>query len=806
MAITDTLVLPAHMLVVPVKDLSEEVRRQVKTEDGDFAITRPHSRTPSRIVDADAAELIQEFREPTTVVQAVIRFSKARRADPEQLLEEAFPMIERLVQARLLVEADSAEAQKIRPFFDPGATFAGTEILSCIQALEDTDLYKVKTADGEIAALKLLRPRAGAEVGRMFDREAFVLERLDGIVSPRLFKSGVEDERRYLLVEWCSGVDCASAAAELRQLGGREDLQKMCRAILVAYARLHSKNVIHSDIHPRNVLLAGNQAVKIIDFGLARVAGIENEFRRARRGGVGFFFEPEYVRAVRANHRPPQTTAPGEQYALAALLYFLVTGKHYLDFSLEKDEMFRQIAEDGPAAFSDRGVESWPELEKVLVKALSKLPSDRFESVGEFAEQLGVVTVPVASAQYAPSETTPASYGDAEEMLKGMLARLDAAGPLFASGLKTAPKVSVTYGTAGIAYGLYRIACAREDAKLLSLADLWATRAARDGGSADAFYAEEIQITPEVVGRISPYHTASGIHVVQTLIAHAMCDVVGQQAALEGFMRAVMGAGCDNLDVTLGQSGVLLSASLLAETLSGNSLVEVSPLLAFGNRLFNRIWAEIDGYPPIRECRQIRYSGAAHGWAGILYAMLCWHRAAGAALPVGFEERLAQLAGLAQHVGRAARWKWTIGGHHHQDEAGAYVAGWCNGSAGFIHLWTLAHQILKDERYLRLAEKAAWHAWQSEAQIGNLCCGFAGQAYALLNLYKHAGEKAWLHRAQAQARRAARAIREMPPGSGNDPLILRAESLYKGELGVAILAAELAQPEFAAMPFFERAI
>ena len=124
MAITDSLILPADTIVVPVKELSEDVRRQVQAEDNDYAVTRPHSRTPSRIVDTDSAELLQEFRNPTTVVQAVLRFSKARKADPEQTLEEAFPMIERLVRARLLVEADSEEARRIRPLFEAGAKFA----------------------------------------------------------------------------------------------------------------------------------------------------------------------------------------------------------------------------------------------------------------------------------------------------------------------------------------------------------------------------------------------------------------------------------------------------------------------------------------------------------------------------------------------------------------------------------------------------------------------------------------------------------------------------------------------------------
>jgi len=132
------------------------------------------------------------------------------------------------------------------------------------------------------------------------------------------------------------------------------------------------------------------------------------------------------------------------------------------------------------------------------------------------------------------------------------------------------------------------------------------------------------------------------------------------------------------------------------------------------------------------------------------------------------------------------------------------MSGWCNGSSGFVFLWTLAHQMLGKAEYGTLAEQAGLDAWESDGQIGNLCCGFAGQAYALLNLYKHTGDKAWLHGAQAQAQRAARSIQAMPSSGDYQELAMRAESLYKGELGVAVLAAELEKPESAAMPLFER--
>jgi len=803
MPMTDPMVLPTDVVLVPVTDLPDSVREQIVAEDGDYALTRPHSRTPSRIVGAEAAELLKEFRKPVTIAQAVIRYSLGKKTDPEQALEDAFPMLERLARAHLLVPADSEEAAQIRPSLKTGMQFAGAEVLRCVQVLEDTEVYQVKTGDGQNGALKILRPNAGPEVARRFDREAAILQWLDHRANPQLLVTGTDGDRRYLLMEWCPGIESTSAALDLRRTDGesRRLLLRLFCAIADAYAWLHAQKVIHSDIHPRNVLIDGT-AVKIIDFGLARISGIDHEFRRAERGGVGFFFEPEYAKAARDRRTPPASTALGEQYGLAALFYFLASGGHYLDFSSEKSEMLRQIVEEAPLQFSRRGVEAWPDLEQVLAKALSKDPSERYVSVSEFAEKLRSVAVAEPEKELCSGISVERSTV-AKGVLREMLLHLDAEAQVFKSGVPIAPKVSVTFGAAGVAYGIYRVACALEDPHLLTLADLWATRAARDSDREDAFYNDKIEVTPEVVGRVSPYHTASGVHLVQGLVGQAMGDVVSQQAAVDKFIAAVNAAPCDNLDLTLGRSGTLLGAALLLDAVDGNSFVNTTALRDFGNRALKEIWQQIDGFASVRECRQISYSGIAHGWAGILYATMCWCVCSETSAPGGVEERLEQLAGLASRSGHKARWRWRIRGNR-LEQGGTYLPGWCNGSAGFVHLWLLAHEIFKKEAYFELAEKAGFDSWESEGQIGNLCCGFAGQAYASLSLYRRTNNAQWLHRAQDQAERAAAAIIALRSDRTAHDLVLQDESLYKGKLGLAVLAAELERPDFAVMPFFER--
>jgi serine/threonine-protein kinase len=183
--------------------------------------------------------------------------------------------------------------------------------------------------------------------------------------------------------------------------------------------------------------------------------------------------------------------------------------------------------------------------------------------------------------------------------------------------------------------------------------------------------------------------------------------------------------------------------------------------------------------------------GIAHGWAGLLYATLRWCQASRTALPPALEQRLHQLAECAEPAGQGVCWPRQVRRRRGGEDA---WTGWCNGSAGYVYLWTLAHQVFRDESFLKLAHQAAWHAWQGREMGSNLCCGTTGSAYALLNLYKCSGDKDWLDRARELGERAVADVAS--PG-------LLKNSLYKGDVGMALLVADLAEPTSSCMPLFE---
>jgi serine/threonine protein kinase len=814
MTITDPLLMPPDVLLVPVADLPEEVRRQLTYDEGDYAVTRPHARTPSRIVDAQAVELLQEFGSPRTIVDAIIRFSRARGISAETTLDEAYPLLERMLAAGFLVAEGAEDAAGIHPSLKPGDRAGRWEVVETIQVLDDTELYQA--TDGErYAALKIERPSGPRPAAvAAFGRESAVLAALaapEGSAlpfAPRLLEAGEYAGRSFLAIEWCAGVDADHAAREIVQgYAAREALLSLCRGIADAYVRLHAAGFLHGDVHPRNVLVDGQGAVRLIDFGLSvpvpgDVKGRENA--AALRGGVGFFFEPEYAAAGSGGGMPvPPASPAGEQYAVGALLYYLAAGAHYRDFSLEREEMFRQIAAEPPLAFAERGVAPWPELETVLARALAKDPADRFPSLAALAEALAAVPAAAAPGD-AARRSSPVPRSPARALLAEVLAEVAVGGSLTAAARPTA---SLFFGAAGIAYALYRIALQRDDAALLSTADLWLARAERSVGAADAFLDPELELTPETVGELSPYHAASGLAAVRALLAHAQGDAGGARNATAAFVHlglapladegaaakapaAALPRGAADRDLTLGRSSLLLAAANLAAVLPADA-PERARLGELSGRVLTALWQELDTLPPIAAQPVPPNLGMAHGWAGYAYAALRWCRAFDATPPASLRRRVDELAAAAEPWKRGFRWRWNDGKEGLGSPA---MPGWCNGSAGFVYLWTLAHREWGGPRYLNLATGAAWNAWESGDSGGSLCCGAAGRAYALLELAHHSGGDAlWVERARTLADRAAVAI-----AAGSE----KADSLYKGRIGVALLAADLERPEQAAFPFF----
>ncbi len=797
MRVEDVFILPDDVDLVPLDSLPRERRKELGGAEGDVAITRLRGRAHSKLLDADTARLVEEFREGRTIVDAVLRFTAATRGDPESTLEAVYPLLERLITSNFLAPKDSSHAAPVEESLEAGSGWAGFVVKAPVQILEDTEIYRVEDARGGRVALKVARWADSDRGTDPFEREARLLEHIAGSVSPRLVDRGVFQERRYLAIEWCEGVDASRAAARFRSnhsTEGRRQLLALACSITEAYATLHGLGVLHGDVHPGNLIVAEDGSVRILDFGLARLVTADDPgLARAPRGGLGYFFEPEYAAAFLAEApRAPQTTFAGEQHVLAHVLYQVLTGDGYSRFSTEESECMRQLAESRPLPFEQRGVDPWPDVERALGRALDPEPSMRFDSVAAFARELRRAEIPERPPrEMAPPRPTSSELSQAR--VDDYVVRFDPSGRLFESGVEPRPYSSVTFGSAGVACFLYRLALVRGDARLLSWAKLWIERAILeiDQRGESAFTDPEHQLSRETIGPIALYHTETGLWAVQALIAHAMGDVRGQADAVSSFLSAA-DRPCDNIDLTLGSSGVLLGAALLHE-----AMPETERLRELGGRLSRLIWEELAAKPPISVEQPFGLLGIAHGWAGALYALLRWSRSGGWEPPPDLGWRLRELAALAEQDRAGVRWSRMVRPPERLDPRD-YDRSWCNGTGGMIHLWTLAHRVYGEEAWLELAEGAAWNVIESAEPIDQLCCGRPGQTYGVLNLFKHTGDERWLRYARQMAEECLRL--SGAPSSIETPYPY---ALYKGPIGSALLSAEFEDPERACMPLFE---
>ncbi|HUD27087.1 MAG TPA: lanthionine synthetase LanC family protein [Burkholderiaceae bacterium] len=787
MSIDRELILPQDVHIVPVADLPADIRAKIDASDQDFTITRDRSRAPSSVVDSDSAELLASFRTPTRIVDAVLSFAGKRGLDPHATLDQAYPVLSRLVRAQLLVPADGHGAKPIEEELDAGTVVGGFRLVRCVQVLDDNEVFLARDEAGRCAAVKFYRSPSQQAIGAL-EREAALLDRVRGARAPQVFGvirigSGIG-----LVTEWVFGTDALAAADLLR--GGREKrsehrLLTLCAEVARAFADVHEAGLLHGDVHPRNVLVERSGAVRLIDFGLAReVAALSDQ---DVRGGVPFYFDPQFAQAQRRG-QPALASCMAEQYSVAAMLYQMWTGVHYLDWSLERNEMLRQIVEDEPVAFQARHVPPWPELEQILRRALHKRADQRFADLRSLAAALSALLgqAEARDRQAAGLRREPARETD---LLDRALKRYELGGEALLNGLPEAPRASINYGAAGVAYALLRIAQRRGAPRMLALADVWSQKAYALAGRDGAFYSAQMEIEPKTVGERSLFHSPAGLHCVRALVSAAQGDAATSNWAMRAFVDHSRGTNDDvegdsELDAALGKGSLLLGCAELIEAVPSLAEFERAGVRARGEELAHDLLGSLQAGPI--ESASRKTLGIAHGWGGLIFALLRWARASGRPPDLAVRDRLDELAMLAEPDGAGARWPVVRGGS-------SFMDGWCNGSAGHVMLCALAFEVTGDARFGELAERAAISAWNSDIPLGTLCCGQAGIGYALLAVHRVTGSQRWVERARGCARLAA---------ADRSPHFLR-DALYKGAVGVALLAEELNAPAAAAMPLFE---
>ena len=164
----------------------------------------------------------------------------------------------------------------------------------------------------------------------------------------------------------------------------------------VRYA--HSKNILHRDLRPSNVLLAPDGAAKVVDFSISRLLD-QNPYASTRVGS------PPYMAP---EHFQGRATFASDVYSIGVMMYEMVTGvRPFTGPNLSN--VIYQILNQDPVPPRQRNSTCPERLEKAILKALAKDPAQRFTNVREFAAELKeAMTASQPRGQVRRAETTTA--------------------------------------------------------------------------------------------------------------------------------------------------------------------------------------------------------------------------------------------------------------------------------------------------------------------------------------------------------------------------------------------------------------
>jgi eukaryotic-like serine/threonine-protein kinase len=326
-------------------------------------------------------------------------------------------------------------------------------------------------------ALKLIKAGMDSrQVIARFEAERQALAVMDHPNIAKVLDGGLHNGRPFFVMELVKGVPITQYC-DAKRLTPRERLElfmPVCQAIQHA----HQKGIIHRDIKPSNVLIApydDRPVPKVIDFGLAKATGVSLTDASQATSFGGVVGTPQYMSPEQASLNNLDIDTRSDIYSLGVLLYELLTGSPpFAQKELEKAgmlEMLRVIREEEPPRPSNklstadalpslsasRGTEPKKltgilrnELDWIVMKALEKDRSRRYDTANGFAADIG---------RYLAGEPVVAYPPSAAYRFKKFVRRNRP--QVIAAGLVL---LTLLAGIAGTSWGMYR-AIAERNAK-----------------------------------------------------------------------------------------------------------------------------------------------------------------------------------------------------------------------------------------------------------------------------------------------------------------------------------------------------
>ena len=264
-----------------------------------------------------------------------------------------------------------------------------------VGGMAEIHLAKTKGIAGfeKYVALKMIHPNFAEDeqfIQMLVDEAKIAVQLTHGNIA-QTFDLGRVGETYYITMEYVDGSDLYRILRKGSEIDFEMPLDVcafIAKEIASALDHAHRKKdhtgrplgIVHRDVSPQNVLISYSGEVKLVDFGIAKATMKARQTAAGVIKGKYYYMSPEQAWGDSIDHR-------SDIFSAGIVLYEMIVGQMlYLEEDLHKLLDMARKAEIAPPSKLRKGIP--PQLEKIVMHALQRVPGERYQSAGDFATDL----------------------------------------------------------------------------------------------------------------------------------------------------------------------------------------------------------------------------------------------------------------------------------------------------------------------------------------------------------------------------------------------------------------------------------
>ena len=360
------------------------VNTELAADEENFFLIRTDKKK-KYILNESIYELLVEFQEPITKEEAIQKFLKKNGVDDEVLKRKLKKLIRQLRKVKFIRNAHRESSTKDNEAEEKVMSNENYREVIKVHDTKNSKVYMVLTSEGESRIVKVLsfwKKRFEKKIRN----EVEILRHLEdtGVV-PKVIS--FSEKNLTVELEYLKGRDLTTLLRA--NCLSKEEKFTLIRNILEVYTLIHSKKVLHADIHSKNIFVGENFEIYLVDFGNS-MNMLDDKYYELWFVGLSFFIPPERISEDCFDKFTIEPDERSEVYQIGLIMQLIIYGE--LPF---KGGTWKKLV---------HSIQNWneelpesecatKEIKSVILKSMKKDPDERFQTMAEMLEAFKNITL-----------------------------------------------------------------------------------------------------------------------------------------------------------------------------------------------------------------------------------------------------------------------------------------------------------------------------------------------------------------------------------------------------------------------------